>query len=352
MGVQVRILVVRYRFIGDTILTVPFLRNLRRCYPYAKIDMLVAPVSGELLETCPYVDNLIYFDTTRKHRYESSKVSKKSFWHYVKLLRSQHYDKSYILKRSFSSAALCAFAGIKNRIGFDTEWRGIFLTKKVPYDSTKHEVESFLDVLKADNVPVFDDYLELWLKKQDVAEANSILSKYANNNLKKVMVHATSGNPKKQWKMEYFAQIIEKLSNEKNIQVFHLGAKSDRKVYENIRSMIKCDLLIEPVNLCGELDLGTSAAVIANMDLVFGNDSGTLHVAGALDVPTVVIYGPMDYHKWRVWNLNTKALSTKIDCYPCNLKTKCKNNFACLEQITPNVALTFIDEMINATKIY
>ncbi len=341
-----RILVVRYRFIGDTILTVPFLRNLRRFYPDAKIDMLVAPVSGELLEPCPYIDNLFYFDTTRKHRYEFGKANKKSFFHYIKLLRTQKYDKVYVLKRSLSSAMLCAFAGIPKRIGFNTEGRGFLLTKRVPYDSSKHEVESFLDVLKADNIPVEDDYLELWLNEQDVLNAKEILSKYSSDGRKNVIVHATSGNPKKQWKMEYFAKIIEKLSNEKGVQIFHLGAKSDRSVYEKIRSMINVPLNIEPVNLCGEMDLRLSAAFISLMDLVFGNDSGTFHVAGALNVPTIVIYGPMDYRKWRVWNKNTKALFAELPCYPCNLKTKCKNNYACLETITPDIAMSFIDEML------
>ena len=340
-----RILVVRYRFIGDTILTVPFLRNLRRAYPYAKIDMLVSPVSGDLLETCPYIDNLIYFDTTRKHRYEHGKLAKKSFWHYVKLLRNEKYDKAYVLKRSLSSALLCAFSGIKSRVGFDTEGRGFLLTKRVPYDVDKHEVESFLDVLKADNVPVFDNYLELWLSPDDVIEANEILAKY-DNGLKKVIVHATSGNPKKQWKKEYFAKVIEELINNRDVQVYHIGAKSDKPVYEEIRNMISVPLKNEPVNLCGELNIGVSAALIANVNLVFGNDSGTLHVAGALDVPTVVIYGPMDHKKWRVWNVNTKALSTKVPCYPCNLKTKCKKDYACLEQITPSIAISFIDEAL------
>lgn len=82
-----KILVVRYRFIGDTILTLPFLKNLRLANPEAQIDMLVAPKSGEIIEDCPYVDNFIYFDTTRKHKYENIDKEKKSFWHYVKILR-------------------------------------------------------------------------------------------------------------------------------------------------------------------------------------------------------------------------------------------------------------------------
>ena len=141
-----KILVVRYRFIGDMILTIPFLRNLRYAYPNAQIDMLVAPNSGEVIENCPYVNNFIYFDTTRKHKYEIGKGEKKSFWHYVKLLRKEKYDKAYVLKRSFSSAMLCFLAGIKERIGYDSEHRGFLLTKRVKYDTKKHESECFFDV--------------------------------------------------------------------------------------------------------------------------------------------------------------------------------------------------------------
>ena len=80
-----KILVIRYRFIGDTVLTIPFLRNLRRAYPQAQIDMLVGPVSGDVLLDCPYIDNLIYFDTTKKHRYENTGEQKRTFFSYIKL---------------------------------------------------------------------------------------------------------------------------------------------------------------------------------------------------------------------------------------------------------------------------
>ena len=103
---MMKILVVRYRFLGDMILTIPFLRNLRYAYPDAQIDMLVAPNSGEVIANCPYVNNFIYFDTTRKHKYEAGQGSRKSFWHYVLMLRKEKYDKAYVLKRSFSRAML------------------------------------------------------------------------------------------------------------------------------------------------------------------------------------------------------------------------------------------------------
>jgi len=121
-----KILVIRYRFIGDTVLTIPFLRNLRKAYPEAQIDMLVGPISGDVLLNCPYIDNLIYFDTTRKHKYENpaskndlqkpqakqSSASafftpaRQTFFSYVKLLKQNNYDKAYVLKGLFPALYL------------------------------------------------------------------------------------------------------------------------------------------------------------------------------------------------------------------------------------------------------
>ena len=343
-----RILVIRYRFIGDTILTVPFLRNLRYAYPDAKIDVLVSPVSGELLEGCPYIDNLLYFDTTRKHRYEFGKAKKKSFFHYVKLLRLNKYDKAFVLKRSLSSALLAYLSGINYRCGFDTEHRGFLLNKKVPYIAEKHEVECFLDVLRAENIEIKDDYLESWINDLDLQTVDDIFKEYnISDKKKKVVVHATSGNRKKQWKKEYFAEVIEYFVNNIDTQVFFMGAKGDKSTYDEILKLIPNKLRNEPINLCGKLSINESNALISKMDLVFGNDSGNLHLAGALNIPTVVIYGPMDAKKWRVWNNNSTAITPDIECYPCNLKIKCPNNYKCLEIITPETVIKHIENILN-----
>ncbi len=171
-----KILVMRYRFIGDTILTVPFLRNLRKAYPDAQIDLLVAPVSGEIIDKCPYVNNFIYFDTTKKHRYENKEGSeKKDFKSYVKLLKEEKYDKAYVLKRSLSSAFLAIAAGIKERVGFNTEMRSFLLTKSVPYVENKHEIDCFLDVLRADGIEVQDNYLENWVQETETEKVKNVL---------------------------------------------------------------------------------------------------------------------------------------------------------------------------------
>src|SRR5271170_2131267 len=126
---QKRILVIRYRFIGDTILTVPFLRNLKRYYPAATIDVLVGPQSGEVLKDCPYIHQLIEFDTTRFHKYDQGSGQTKSFAHYVSMIRKNHYDTVFVLKRSISSALLAYLSGANERIGYGGGLKSFLLTK-------------------------------------------------------------------------------------------------------------------------------------------------------------------------------------------------------------------------------
>lgn len=342
-----KILVVRYRFIGDTVLTVPFLRNLRRANPDARIDMLVGPVSGELLEDCPYIDNLIYFDTTNKHRYENTAEEKKSFFSYVKLLKETNYDKAYVLKRSLSSALLVFLAGIKERIGFNTEMRGCLLTKKVPYVKDKHEVECFLDVLKADGIKVTDNHLESWVNPRHLVKINEIIRKNNIIDKPKVMIHATSGNVNKQWPLEYFADVVKYLVKEKGVQLFYVGTENDAFTYYQIHDLIGENLTIEPINLCGQLSLQESAALIKRMDLMIGCDSGNLHIAASSNIPVVGIYGPMNPKKWYAWGDLHSCLVDSLSCIPCELKKKCQNNHACLTNITAEMVIKAVGEKLD-----
>ena len=326
-----KILVMRYRFIGDTLLTVPFLRNLRYAYPDSQIDMLVSSGSGEIIENCPYVNNFIFFDTTKKFKYETGE--KKSFFGYAKLLKKEKYDKIYVLKRSFSSAILAFLAGAKERIGFDTEHRGFLLTKKVPYNVNKHEIECFLDVLRADNINVQDTYLEAFIDEDAKKVVENIFEDRGITNFKKVVVHATASTPKKELKKEIWAEIIEHLANNKQAQVIFMGTEKDSDKYEEILKLIESDLKIKPINFCGRFNLQESLAAIEASDLMVGTDSGNLHMAASVKTRVIGIYGPMNEKKWGAYPCKSGTnilLTADVNCRPCALKTKCKNNYACL----------------------
>ncbi len=345
-----KILVVRYRFIGDTVLMIPFLRNLRHAYPDAQIDVLAGPVSGEVLTECPYIDELIIFDTTRKHKYENTKQQKKSFFSYVKLLKSRNYDKAYVLKRSFSSAALAFLAEIPERIGFNTEFRGILLTKPVPYSFYKHEVDCFLDILRYDGIPVLDNHLENWISQESGDKIMRIFSELNITDELKVLVHATSGNVDKQWSLEYFAEVVKHLSNNLKARVFYTGTQKDSGIYSQIRRLTGENLAKEPVNLCGKLSIQDSTALINRMNFVVGSDSGTLHIAASLNIPVIGIYGPMNPVKWQAWGDIHEAVYLDLDCIPCDLRRKCPRNIACLRQLDPAMVIEKINKMMKADK--
>ncbi|MDD3236517.1 MAG: lipopolysaccharide heptosyltransferase II [Candidatus Gastranaerophilales bacterium] len=341
-----KILVLRYRFIGDTVLAVPFLRNLRAAYPNAQIDMLVAPKSGEVIENCPYVDNFIYFDTTRKHKYENIDSKPKTFWSYVKKLRNEKYDKAYVLKRSFSSAALAFFSGINERVGFDTEGRGFLLTKKVPYSKNKHEVECFLDVLRADNIPVNDNYLENWVEEAAALKIDELLTTDLHSQKKHVIVHATATNAGKIWAKENFAEIIRYLSDEKNVQVIYIGTDFDKNYYSEIEDIIGKKLKNTPLNFCGEFSLQESLAMIAKADLLVGNDSGNLHMAASVHTKVIGIYGPMPFEKWYALGDENILLKSDLPCMPCSLKKKCDRDKECLSKVSVNEVKAAIDKLL------
>ncbi len=337
-----KILIVRYRFIGDMILTIPFIRNLRYANPDAEIDMLVSPNSGEVIEDCPYINNFIYFDTTRKHKYEKGKGNKKSFWYYVSLLKKNKYDKVYILKRSLSSALLCYLCGIKERIGYDTEGRGFLLTKKVKYDTEKSESECFLDVLKADNIEIKDKYLENWINKESEEKVREL---FRENNItsedSKAVVCVTASNPDKMWDIDNFAQIIEYIINTKNIKVIFIGAPCDKEVYDKIQ--YRNPLKTKPVNLCNKVTIKDSLAVLKQCDFILGNDSGTLHMAASVGTKVIGLYGPMPFEKWKVTGDGHILLKSNINCMPCSLKKKCPRNKLCLKNITADEVKHAID---------
>ncbi len=320
---------------------IPFLRNLRYAYPDAQIDVLAGPVSGEILEDCPYIDELVMFDTTRKHRYENIKARKKSFWSYVKLLQQRKYDKVYILKRSLSSALLAFLSGIKERIGYNTEGRGILLTKTVPYLQNRHEVECFLDVLRRDGIPARDKHLENWIS----GESKEKVAGFINNDESRVLVHATSGNINKQWPPGHFARIVQYLSNNRGARVYYTGTKDDALVYEKIHSLITDRLNVEPVNLCGRLSIKDSTALISKMNFVIGSDSGVLHIAASVNVPVIGIYGPMNPEKWIAYGDKHIHLYAGLPCVPCDLKKPCPGDIECLRRVKPERVIEAMEKL-------
>jgi heptosyltransferase II len=327
-----RILVMRYRFIGDTILAVPFLRNLRAAYPDAVIDVLVGPESGKVLEGCPYVNELIPFDTTKFHKYDRGEGKPKSLLSYAFELRKRQYDLVFVLKRSLSSAFLAWMTGARYRVGYDTQGRSLLLTHPFPFRSHVHEVESVLDALRAARIPVNDKHLEAWTTREEQNELKEIAPEVFATRGTKILIHAAAAHPDKMYPLKLWAEVMKVLKQRHDATFFFTGAERDYALYEELQALAG----VEGVNLAGKLSLRLSIALLQNMHAAACVDSGPAHLGAAANIPVVALFGPTDPVRWGPWGDKHTTVTNNLPCRPCNYKKSCGDRRECLTELDPS----------------
>lgn len=294
----VRILVIRYRFIGDTVLAIPFLRNLRYAFPNAVIDVLVEPVSGDTLAHCPYKNELLYFAPRLKGPAKSRSKFPTTLLACARLLRSRGYDRVYILRRSFSSAILPLLAGISHRVGFATEGRRWLLQRSTPYPD-KHEVECFLDVLRADGIPIVDTHNENW---SDPSVDERVARRLGSNERQRIFICAKSVFPLKDWAPERFAELVHWLVNERGCEIHFCDSPGNTPYYQAILAAVPKPLMHPSVDWSNELSIRDVNSLLRRMDLAVGIDTGLLHIAASFHVPVVALFGPLEPWRWHPWD--------------------------------------------------
>ena len=333
-----RILVLRYRFIGDTILTIPFLRNLRKAEPDAYIAWVLAPGSAEVADGIPYVDELIFWDpptihadSRSTHKTMSDKLG------FIRELRARRFDKVYVLKRSFGSAVIGLLSGARARVGFSTEGRRFLLTRGVPYKHGQHEVQNFLDVLRADGVPVVDDHLEAWLSDEEQAFAAGFFKERGVDPGEKVIaIHPFAANETRGWHLDNFTELARLLQERFGARILFLGGPRDREALVPIRKALP----IAPLEAVGSTTLRQTMAILSRCNLLVCNDSGIMHLAASLQVPLVALFGPQSPVKFGPWGARCRVIYRKFPCSPCRQKffEECKPSARmkpeCVEAIT------------------
>jgi len=352
-----RILVLRYRFIGDTILTVPFLRNLRRAEPEAIIHLVLAPVTGEVLKGIPYVDHIHYWDPQTIHADSlGTHLTWGDKWRFIKGLRSFHFDKVFNLKRSFSSALMGYLTGASEQVGFDTECRGVLLTRRVPYDHHLHEVQNFLNCLRYDGIEVADDYLEAWISEEEREAASEFLKNQGWKQGEPVLaIHPFSAVRERSWPLKRFIQLADRISSRTGWPVLWLGGKRDLVYEKEIASGFKGRSLWA----IGRTDIRQSMAILYLTRVFAGNDSGIMHLAAALHVPLVAIFGPQSETKFGPWGDRSwcRVISKRFPCHPCRQKffTECmpgpEGGPLCLESISIDDVMEELNPLLESSSI-
>jgi heptosyltransferase-2 len=353
-----RIVVLRYRFIGDTVLLTPFLRQLRRQHPTAVIDVVVAPDAADLLEFNPNLNTVLYLD--KKGRYPATlspeNTLPKGVLRQAALLRGRCYDVAYVLKRSFSSALLAFLAGIPERRGFATEGRGFMLTHPMPYPQQVHEVEAFLSLLEpADSeryphppaleLPLVDEAFEASLAQQ-VAASEAV----AGQPVFRLGLHGVASNALKQWPMPQWEVLLQQhvlpwfAQQGVPLQVSAVGGAAEAAAYEGVQAL--ASTAPSPVFVgitCGQLSVLQSTLHLGSLHAMLGVDSGPLHLAASQGVPVFALFGGTSLQRWAPWPwvfhqsapVAHQPFALGLPCQPCHLKAPCPIGLACLNTLSP-----------------
>jgi heptosyltransferase-2 len=305
-GTAERILVVCTQYLGDTLLAIPFLRNLRRAHPDAVIDLCAPTGPRAMLAACPYVDDRISWTRPpRDHRRgvaaAASGLLAEAAW-----LRSRRYTKAYLLKPSFSAAALAMLAGIPKRVGFRGESSPL-LTTAVRRRIGRHQVETYLDLLRGEGFPVDDGHNENWVPAPAAERVAGLVARLPAGR-HRVFLAVRSTDPLKLWPLDRWRSLLRWLVEDRGCEAVLCGGPSDRKAHAELLRSCPPSLAAHVHDLSVDVPLADAAALMSGMRLCVGVDTGMVHLAASVGVPAVVIVGPTDPNRWEPWGTRSVVL--------------------------------------------
>lgn len=303
-----RILVVCTRYIGDTVLAIPFLRNLRRAFPGATIDVCAEGGARMVLADCPYVDELIAWrrPTGRSGPAAAlAAIRTQAGW-----LASRRYDRAYLLKRSFSGALLALLAGIPHRVGFAADGRALLHTAVAP-PRGRHQAARYLDLLVADGIAVDDGANENWTTPAARTHVAGLLGPLPAGR-PRVFLALRSTAPEKHWPVDRWAVLVSRLVTEKRCELVLCGSPDDAPMHDAVREAVGPLVAPHLHDFSARVSLRETGALVAAMDLCVGVDTGLVHLAASHDVPVVVLFGPTDPNRWSPWTPRATVVRSRF----------------------------------------
>lgn len=304
-------------WVGDAVMALPVLPGLARLFPQARLTLLAARRVAPLFEAHPQVAEII------PHPAGPEK------FRLLYGLRGR-FDLGVALPNSLESALGLWLAGAGARVGYNTDHRGFLLTSALDGPEKLqgvHTVFYLLAVLQA--FGEVNDFTppQLYLTEAEVAGARRLLEPHHGPWV--ALSPGAAYGPAKRWAPERFARVGARLKEESGAGLVLLGGPEDRAAADAVKSNLSEGCL----NLVGRTDLRQAMAVLARMQLLITNDSGLMHVAAALGVPLVAVFGSTDPEATRPFTDQATVIYHGLSCSPC-LERTCKIGYPCLAEVS------------------
>lgn len=316
LKLSMKILILKFRNIGDVLLVTPLLSNLKRHYPDAQIDMAVSKGTEAMISQNPNIANVI----THDRKLIKSLGFFKRLWEEIKFsnnLRKRHYDIVINLTDGDRGAQIALFTQATVRIGYRS--KNLLFKKAFTHYLDKqnyiHSIDANLAALELLKIPVTDKRVEIFWSHEDQQVVEKLLSPY-NDNVVMPFVHI---HPVSRWLFkciadETMAKIIDYCENELKIKVVLTTAPEQKEIDKVNAILALCNS--KPINLSGQLTLKQTAALNKLAKLFIGVDTAIMHMSAANDTPVIAFFGPTGINNWGPWD-NSMTESTYLKRNGC-----------------------------------
>ncbi|HKZ81985.1 MAG TPA: glycosyltransferase family 9 protein [Pyrinomonadaceae bacterium] len=341
-----RILVVRLRSIGDTVLATPSLFALKRFLPRVRIDVLLEDWVAPVLEGFEYVDNVL----TLKAHSTASRVN------VVRRLRAARYDVAFNLHGGTTATFLTRASGATHRVGY-ASYRYKRLHNHLAPSSlllwgreTAHSVEQQLALLGWTGVPVSDrPPTQLAVTEQAaMSVAARIQAKNLDQSTPLAMIHPAAAFQTKQWAVQKFAEAADKIAK-RGFNIVTVTTPLEAQLARELGRLSSTQM-----TTFTDLSLPEVAALAARARLFLGNDSGIAHIAAAVGTPSVVVFGSSNVAHWRPWpKAPAEIVREEMDCQPCH-GYYCEK-FAepeCIKRVPVERVMAAVDRVLQAKEAH
>jgi heptosyltransferase II len=329
----VKILIRATNWIGDAIMALPALRAIRQQFPDAKIAILARPHVADLYRGQNISDDLLAYDPKGSHAGLGGRER------LAQELRAQNFDAALLLQNAFDAAWLVWRAGIPQRIGYARDGRSLLLTKRIPVpklgEIPPHEQFYYLELLRRvgwiNSLPQ-ESCAKLEVSQQDTRGAEELLiSAGARKSVVRIAIGAgASYGSAKCWPPDRFADFVNRFRLHTDADVILFGTAAEQQVSDAIAAGINGP----SISLIGKTTTADLPALLSRCQLFVGNDSGAMHVAAAVGLPVVAVFGPTDPHGTAPITSRCTIVQDKPYCSPCFLR-RCPIDHRCMTRVEP-----------------
>jgi heptosyltransferase-2 len=335
-----RILVHEVNWLGDLVMTLPVLATIRRAFAQARLCVLVDQNLAAFFDGTGWIDEVIPMQ--RGHnRFAPLELAR-----LVAQIRARRFDLAIVLPNSFVSALRVALARIPVRAGFARDGRGWMLTNRAAPGAQlmeQHQVYYWPEMLKA-TLGLAADWKQIApeVAPRHLARMREWLAARRNAHPKLVAVAPSAAyGPAKEWPKDHYAALVSALA-QRGVQTLLVGGAADLPRCEELAAATpRCGAIIA----AGRTDIGELMALLSLCDGFVGNDSGAAHLASALNVPTVAIFGSTAPARTGPLGARTAILYQGIACSPCLARTCRFGHYQCLREIAPAQALAALENL-------